>query len=366
MNITSYNITDVTYHYIGLRVLNGMASAAKRTEQIEAIASNVFKFVNDRNQQFMVASPGTRYRGTASKICTELEQFGFVESRGRMARDGYDLTESGRHILSLIADRNAVELRRLMARIHLQTYDNLRVVVQNHITAGPVWRPIEVKAEQVERTGYLESLLTPTFGTDAAVVASAVHAKHGGESPSRVRDALEGKIIKHFLPDQRMGVANFRGMCTRLTTLRLLNLRRVTLKDCGFYKTYSPCMVEAGPREWYTALEVPLPNGLTYEVFFCEPDMTDSGNQDILLTAIDDALLLLTPVAGYHDIPDLRDAVCEDLCIPEAAFDDGLNRLLDRTPSPLSVGFHYDGITANRKPLVRRQTKRLHNLIRRQ
>ena len=94
--------------------------------------------------------------------------------------------------------------------------------------------------------------------------------------------------------------------------------------------------------------------------------MAESGNQNILLDAIDNAMLALTPIAGYHDIPDLRDTVCENLRIPEAAFDDGLNRLLDRTPSPLSVGFHYEKISANRKPLVRRQTNQLHNLIRRQ
>ena len=142
-------------------------------------------------------------------------------------------------------------------------------------------------------------------------------------------------------------MANFRGMCTRLTTLRLLNLRRATVKGCGFYKTYPPCVVGTGPHDWYTPLEAPLSNGETYRILFCEPDMAQSCNQIILLDAICNAMFALTPIAGYHDIPDLRDTVCEDLLIPEAVFDDGLNRLLDRTPSPLSVGFHYDGITAN-------------------
>ncbi len=365
MNISSYNITDVTYHYIGLRVLDGMPATSKRSEQIATIASNVRKFVSDRNQRLMVAAPGTTYQGTAEKICTELEQFRFVKSQGKSAGSRYDLTESGRHILDLMAERNAVALRHLMARTHLQTYDNLRAVVQNHITGGPVWRPIEVKTEHIGQAGYLETLLAPTFGKDAALVAAAIHTEHGEQSPSKIRDALHAKIIKQFLPDQRMGVANFRGMCTRLTTLRLLNLRRATVKGCEFYKTYSPCVVETGPHGWYTPLEVALSNGETYRILFCEPDMAESDNQNILLDAIDDAMLALTPVASYHDIPDLRDTVCEDLLIPEAAFDDGLNRLLDRTPSPLSVGFHYDGITANRKPLVRRQTNQLHNLIRR-
>ena len=366
MNITSYNITDVTYHYIGLRVLDGMPPTSKRTEQIEAVAGNVLKFVSDRNQRLMVAAPGTNYQGTAKKICTELEQFHFVKSKGKSAGGRYALTESGRHILDLLAEQNAVDLRRLMARTHLRTYDNLRTVVESHITAGPVWRPIEVKAEHIGQAGYLETLLAPALGGDAASAAATIRAEHGDQSPSKIRDALHGKIIEKFLPNQRMGVANFRGICARLATLRLLNLRRATVKGCEFYKTYSPCVVDDPPRHWYTPLEVPLPDGETYRLLFCEPDMAESGNQNILLDAIDNSMLELTPIAGYHDIPDLRDTVCENLRIPEAAFDDGLNRLLDRTSSPLSVGFHYEKISANRKPLVRRQTDQLHNLIRRQ
>ena len=366
MNINSYNITDVTYHYIGLRVLNGMPSTSERAEQIEAVASNVLKFVRDRNQSLMVAAPGTSYQGTAKKICTELEQFHFVKSKGKSAGGRYAVTDSGRYVLDLMADQNVVELRRLMARIHLKTYDNLRTVVQNHITVGHVWRPIEVKAEHVGQAGYLETLLYPTFGSDVASIAATIRARHGEQSPSKIRDALHDKAIKQLLPNQRMGVANFRGMCARLTTLRLLNLRRVTFKGCEFYKTYSPCVTKKGPHDWYTPLEVPLSNGETHRILFCEPNMAEGGNQNILLDSIDKAMLALIPVAGYHDIPNLRDTVCEDLLIPEAAFDEGLNRLLDRSPSPLSVGFHYDGITANRKPLVHRRTNQLHNLIRRQ
>ena len=161
-----------------------------------------------------------------------------------------------------------------------------------------------------------------------------------------------------------MGVANFRAMCARLTTLRLLNLRRATVKGCEFYKTYSPCVSEVGPYDWYTPLDVSLADGQTYRIFFCEPDLSQCDTQDLLFEAIDSAMLALAPIAGYHDLPDVRDTVCEALLIPEAAFDDGLNRLLDRKPAPLSVGFHYERITANRKPLVRRQTNQLHNLIR--
>ena len=102
MNISSYNITDVTYHYIGLRVLDGMSANSERAEQIEAIANNILKFVSDRNQRLMVAAPSTTYHVTAEKICTELEHFRFAKSQGKSGGGRYDLTESGQHILDLM------------------------------------------------------------------------------------------------------------------------------------------------------------------------------------------------------------------------------------------------------------------------
>ena len=67
MNISSYNINDVTYHYIGLRVLHGMPLTAKRTEQVEAVASNVRKFVSDRNQRLMVTTRPTAVPGNGKE-----------------------------------------------------------------------------------------------------------------------------------------------------------------------------------------------------------------------------------------------------------------------------------------------------------
>ena len=52
--------------------------------------------------------------------------------------------------------------------------------------------------------------------------------------------------------------------------------------------------------------------------------------------------------------------------IPEAAFDEGVNELLDVQPSPVTVGLTYEGISGRRKPLVRaRQSIQIFNLIRR-
>ena len=107
-----------------------------------------------------------------------------MKSKGKSAGVRYDLTESGRHILDLMAEQNAVELA---APHGSDPLANLRQpphsVVQNHITAGPVWRPIEVKAEHIGQAGYLETLLAPTFGSDAASVAATIRAEHGEQSP---------------------------------------------------------------------------------------------------------------------------------------------------------------------------------------
>ena len=48
MNISSYNITDVGYHYIGLRVLGNLPSTARREEQTETVSRSVRKYVSDK------------------------------------------------------------------------------------------------------------------------------------------------------------------------------------------------------------------------------------------------------------------------------------------------------------------------------
>ena len=52
MNITSYNITDVSYHYIGLRVLKGMGGKSERGHQTVAISRSVLKYVSDKALRF--------------------------------------------------------------------------------------------------------------------------------------------------------------------------------------------------------------------------------------------------------------------------------------------------------------------------
>ena len=361
MNITSYNITDVSYHYIGLRVLDHLTADVGRTIQVEEISRNVLKFATDKALRLMLSHPSTSFAGTGPKICQELVHFQFARS----VRGGYEITEKGRSVLQLLTSQDYTALRRLMARVHLQTYDNLRCIIQNHIDSGAVWRPI-VEAARMSEKGYLKKLLAPTFGAGAGSVAPVVMTERKGLSAGKVQDALHDRIIKWRMPHQRIRVANFRAICDRLSSLRLLNQRRVNSEGCEFDVSYSPCTADAPRRAWYVPLNVPLEDGNSFRIFFCEPDMKDQCQQDVLLATIDKAFCNLNPVGGYYDIPELRDWVCQHLMIPDSAFDDGINHLLDRQPSVLSVGLQYERITARRRPLVRpRKDIELHNLIRR-
>ena len=361
MNIVSWNITDVSYHYIGLRVLAGTPPPAERKAQVEAISRNVLKFVTDRALRLMLPEPRGTFESVGGKVCQELTDFQFISAeRGRP----YELTPAGSAALDLLTGKQYVELRRLMVAVHLQTYDNLRAIVDTHIDSGPIWHPV-VTASGLEKPDYLRMLLEPTFGQDAEAMVKSIEEELP-QSPKKIEDALRAKILQRTMPGQKMGVALFRGIRDRLVSLRLLNQARAVTGQCEFDKSYSPCVTGEPSRPWYAPLLVQLPDGTSYRIYLCEPDMVNPDHQDALLSAVDRAFAELPIVGGYYDIPDLRDWVCEHLLIPEAAFDEGINHLLDRQPSPLSVGLQYDQITGRRRPLVRLgQTTQIHNLIRR-
>ena len=361
MNITSFNIKDVSYHYIGLRVLDKMPTDSNRSRQIEAISRNVLKFVNDKALRLMLPEPRGTFQAVGEKICQELTHFQFVQSE----RTPYELTEDGKHALDLLSSRQYRRLRQLMACVHLETYDNLRAVVQKHIEAGSVQRPI-VDLARLTEEAYLQRLLEPTFGQDAAAETEVMYDSYHGSNSKKIEDALHSRIIRRVMPCQNMKVALFRTICDRLVSLRLLNSRRLVLDGFQFIKTYSPCVLNSPSRPWYSPLDVPLTNDTTYRIYLCEPDMGNACHQAVFLKELDKAFNESSSEAGYYDIPDLRDLVCERLMIPEAAFDEGLNNLLDRKPPILSTGLRYERITPQRRPLVRKRgDTRLHNLIRR-
>ena len=362
MNITSYNITEVAYHYIGLRVLGGMGSSVERSQQVETISSNILKFVGDRALRLMLPGPRGTFQTVGEKVCQELVHFGFARSE-RGSR--YELTAMGRMVLDLLSERQYVQLRQVMAYAHLKAYDNLRATLQAHLDGGPIWQPV-VTSNHLDWPSYAARLLEPTFGDETPATVIEMLGETPLPSPKKLEDILRAEVLSRAMPGQKIRVALFRAICDRLVSLRLLNKPRVVHKDCEFEKSYSPCLAACPAKPWYAPLEVPLANSECYRIYMCEPDPDDPDYQNVLLSAIDQGLTVLSPEGGYHDIPDLRDWVCEYLSVPEAAFDDGLICLLNRQPAVLSVGLQYEKITGRRRPLVRPgQSIQLHNLIRR-
>ena len=355
MNISSYNITDVSYHYVGLRAIDGMSSS--RRTQTDAISRGVHKIVNDRALRLMLPEPRGTFEAIGERVCQELVHLGLASS-GRMA---YSLTDTGRRSLTLLESRDYVGLRRLMISAHLQTYDNFRSVLQSHLEIGFIWRPV-VEAARIGQQPYIQGLLEPTFGPEAADQAFALLSGHMGESTKKIESILHEKVLSRVVSGRKIGVALFRAMCDRLLSLRLLNIQRTDNQGYEFLKSYSPCVSSEPARSWYIPLDVPLVNG-SYRVFLCEPDMTSDCNQRILLQEVDKVFTTLSPEGGYYDIPSVRDCVCERLMIPEASFDEGMNQLLNTSPPVLSVGLHYDRISGRRKPLIR--NGQIFNLVRR-
>ena len=361
MNITSYNIGDVTFHYVALRVLRKLPERTEKARQFELISQSIYGHVCSRSLRLMLPEPKGTFRAAGEKVCRELAHFGFVHAqKGRP----YGLTETGLEALDLLETKQYTDLRRLMAQVHLTTYDNLRAVLLFHLDGKSVWRPVVEEARLGEKD-YIRRLLAPSLGERSGSCAASAVEFENAQGAKSVESILTGTILTHVFGGFPMRTALFRAICDRLGSLRLLNARRDKRDSCEFNKTYSPCRSEANARSWYSPLEVSTGEGGP-TVYLSEPDMEDRECQDAVLSALDTAFQELPSQGGYHSIPDLRDFVCERLMIPEAAFDEAVNALLDRPKPVLSAGLGYELITAQRKPIVRKRSgTQLHNLLRR-
>jgi hypothetical protein len=362
MNITSFNVTDVGYHYIGLRVL-AASPQAPREEQDTAVARNVAKYASDKALRLMLPEPRSSFTSVGDKVLQELAHLQLAKlARGK----GYALTALGAEAVEALNGKRYDSLRRLMAKAHLEAYDNLREIVFQHIQGGPIFSPI-VEAARTSESAYLNSLLRPTFGENASHVLQSLWEEPADGSPKKVEDSLRAAILEHLFPDAKVSVPLFRAMTDRLVSLRLLNVPRERRDGCEWAKSYTPC-VEGDPlKPWHKELEFqPNHDSANKIIYLSEPQMIQPEMQRQLLRVMDEGYLTLPAAAGYYDLPELRDFVCEKLLIPEAAFDDGLNALLDQHPPPVTVGLQYERISGRRKPLVRsRETTQIYNLIRR-
>lgn len=357
MKITSFNVTDVGYHYIGLRVLAAMPSAA-RDEQTQTISRSVLKFARDKAIRLMLPEPKSNYESVGEKVCQELAHFEFADG---IRSKGYTLTDEGTRVLALLENKEFVELRRTMASVHLRTYSNLFAVVHTHITLGELLSPIVETGKQRD-TSHISGLLTPTFDGTAETEATQILQQVQTDTPKAVENALRERILDKAVPGLTLPI--FRAMGDRLISLRLLNMIRVTNEYGEFSKSYSPCTEGSGNRRWHNPLVLTIPNHGRYTICLSEPDMADRETREEFFTGVTAAFAALRSQAGYYDLPDVRDLVCQNLLIPEAAFDEGINALLDMKQPPVTLGLTYDRITGRRKPLVRaRETTQIFNLI---
>lgn len=361
MNITSYNVTDVGYHYIGLRVMAAMPNTT-REEQVVAVSRNVLKYARDKALRLMLPEPRGSFESVGEKVCQELQHFDFAVAT---TKKGYQLTEAGKSVLALLNEKRHAELRRTMVVVHLATYDNLRGIVQRHIELDGIWSPV-VESASAGDVEYVGRLLEPTFKNRSHDVAAEVVDALETKTARKLEDALRERILEATLPDLTVSVPLFRSMCDRLVSLRLLNIMKTSAGGGEFAKSYSPCLRGSAAKGWHRRLDVELEGGQVYAIALSEPDMESAEMQATLLGALDEAFGALEAQAGYFDLPDVRDLVCERLRIPEGAFDEGINRLLDQEPSPITVGLTYERISGRRKPLVRvRESTQVFNLLRR-
>jgi hypothetical protein len=360
VNITSFNVTDVGYHYIGLRVLAAMPEAS-REEQNAMISRSALKYARDKALRLMLPEPKSTYETLGEKICQELAHFEFAEpTRGR----GYELTAPGMETLTLLKEKRYHELRRRMALVHLKTYANLQAVVHAHIVQKGILSPA-VETTRTIDAAYIAALLRPTFVTAAESEAGEVLDQAQQLSPKQIEDMLRERVLRKVIPQHSISVPLFRAMCDRLVSLRLLNAMRVTSEKAEHYRTYSPCVEGPPTRRWHQQATTSLSTGESYTIYLSEPDFKDENTQKDLLSALNAAFSALKGQAGYFDLPDVRDFVCDHLSIPEAAFDEGIIALLEKPRPPVTLGLTYDRITGRRKPLVRAgESTQIYNLIR--
>ena len=139
MNITSYNISDVTFHYIGLRVIEALPSTVDKTTQTDTISKSIYSHVCHRSLRLMLPEPKGTFQSAGGKVCQELRHFGFVSGKKGLP---YRLTESGLATLALLEENRYSDLRKTMAEAHLKTYSNLRTVFLHHLDGRAVWRPV--------------------------------------------------------------------------------------------------------------------------------------------------------------------------------------------------------------------------------
>jgi hypothetical protein len=343
VNITSYNITDVTYHYVGLRVVQA-SSGESRDRLAEVISTAVQKLVMDRALRLMLPAPRGTFSSVGEKVLNELKHFGLTDTdRKRVV-----LSQKGSELFNLLQANRFSEVRRSFVKFHLESYDNVRQVVEYLASGETVFRPIKDGLD-----------LTRLRAVTKAFIPWQSDYRLPDEVTSQeAEDSITASILEHCFPNAKLTVPIFRSMCDRLTSMRLVNQPRASRDGFQAFAIYGTCS-NAKQNEW----QVQLPSWSS-DLFLSEFALDKPGARNALSGALEEAFGELSPEGGFFDLPDVRDKVCLHLRIPEAAFDDALLQMLDSSDPGLSLGLRYERITARRKPLIRQPGNQLFNLIR--
>jgi hypothetical protein len=267
VKISSYNINDVGYHYIGLRVIANLKQAS-RADQISAISRNIYKYVCDKALRLMLPEPRGSYETIGEKVCQELVHMRFSKAEPSGA---YALTDTGTQAVQLLNSREFKSLRRIMVAAQLGTYDNLRGVLQKHIQLGALWRPI-IQANTPITDDSLRIVATPVLGDAAWNFANEIIDTLSGLSAKRVEDAILGSFLRFYFGEDSIGIPLFRALCDRLASLRVLNIMRASYDGRDFLKTYSTALASNGDRCWYIQVSTTTRDGDFYSIFMAEPD----------------------------------------------------------------------------------------------
>ena len=76
-----------------------------------------------------------------------------------------------------------------MVEAHLRTYDNLRTVVQKHLSIEGIWQPI-VEMDRINDQNYVSLLLEPTFGDESSIHAEQEFSTLANGSSKKLEDSF--------------------------------------------------------------------------------------------------------------------------------------------------------------------------------
>ena len=129
----------------------------------------------------MLPEPKGTFNTIGEKICRELVHFKLATS----IKNAFEITEKGKYILELLSNKNYIELRRVMVKLHLETYENLRLILESHWKRDYIYFPIVDSRDIIDKE-YVISLLKPNFDVNVNKIVNNLWEKIENEKPKNI------------------------------------------------------------------------------------------------------------------------------------------------------------------------------------